>query len=119
MPPKAAASNDLGMVKALTDRLEELDATAAEFQVMVYEGGEELRVRAHRIVADAELGERRERGGGERGDGGDPIELIRREIQHLQIFKREARRDAAAAAAVDVAHGLAELRRRPQLRRGA
>ena len=43
MPPKAAASNDLGMVKALTDRLEELDATAAEFQVMVYEGGEELR----------------------------------------------------------------------------
>ena len=35
-----AASNDLDMVKALADRLEELDATAAEFQVMV-DGGEE------------------------------------------------------------------------------
>ena len=43
MPPKAAASNDLDMVKALTGRLEELDATAAEFQVMVGGGGKELR----------------------------------------------------------------------------
>eukprot|EP00936_MAST-01D_sp_MAST-1D-sp1_P002907 g2907.t1 len=43
MPAKAAASNDLDMVKALTDRLEELDATAAEFQVMVDEGEKELR----------------------------------------------------------------------------
>ena len=43
MPPKAAASNDLDMVKALTDRLEELDATAAESQVMVDEGEKELR----------------------------------------------------------------------------
>ena len=47
MPPKAAASNDLGMVKALTGRLEELNATAAEFQVMVDGGGEELREAAH------------------------------------------------------------------------
>ena len=38
MPPKAAASNDLDMVKALAGRLEELNATAAEFQVMVDEG---------------------------------------------------------------------------------
>ena len=29
MPPKAAASNDLDMVKALADRLEELNATAS------------------------------------------------------------------------------------------
>ena len=43
VPPKAAVSNDLDMVKALTDRLEELGATAAEFQVMVGEGEEELR----------------------------------------------------------------------------
>ena len=43
MPPKAAASNDLGMAKALTDRLEELNATAAEFQVMVGGGEEKLR----------------------------------------------------------------------------
>ena len=43
MPPKAAASNDLDMVKALTDRLEELNATAAEFQVMVVEGEKKLR----------------------------------------------------------------------------
>ena len=43
MPPKAAASNDLDMVKALTDRLEELNATAAEFQVMVDEGENKLR----------------------------------------------------------------------------
>ena len=39
MPPKAAASNDLDMVKALADRLEELDVTAAESQAMV-DGGE-------------------------------------------------------------------------------
>ena len=43
MPPKAAASNDLDMVKALADRLEELNATAAEFQVMVDEGENKLR----------------------------------------------------------------------------
>ena len=43
MPPKAAASNDLDMVKALTGRLEELNATAAEFQVMADEGENKLR----------------------------------------------------------------------------
>ena len=43
MPPKAAASNDLDMVKALAGRLEELNATAAEFQVMVDEGENKLR----------------------------------------------------------------------------
>ena len=43
MPPKAAASNDLDMVKALTGRLEELNATAAEFQVMGDEGENKLR----------------------------------------------------------------------------
>ena len=47
MPPKAAASNDLDMVKALAGRLEELNATAAGFQVMVDEGEEELRGAAH------------------------------------------------------------------------
>ena len=47
MPPKAAASNDLGMAKALTDRLEELNATAAEFQVMANGCEEELREAAH------------------------------------------------------------------------
>ena len=43
MPPKAAASNDLDMAKALAGRLEELNATAAEFQVMVDEGENKLR----------------------------------------------------------------------------
>ena len=47
MPPKAVASNDLDMVKALADRLEELNATAAGFQAMVDEGEEELREAAH------------------------------------------------------------------------
>ena len=47
MPPKAAASNDLDMVKALTDRLKELNATAAEFQVMVNGCEKELREAAH------------------------------------------------------------------------
>ena len=47
MPPKAAASNDLDMVKALTGRLEELNATAAEFQVMVNGCEKKLREAAH------------------------------------------------------------------------
>ena len=47
MPPKAAASNDLDMVKALTDRLKELNATAAGFQVMVNGCEKELREAAH------------------------------------------------------------------------
>ena len=47
MPPKAAASNDLDMVKALTGRLEELGAMAAGFQAMANGCEEELREAAH------------------------------------------------------------------------
>ena len=41
------------MVKALTDRLKELNATAAEFQVMVDEGEEKLREASEKKLREA------------------------------------------------------------------